>query len=133
MHSLTYLAGVRHKASSKVEEAFLKQPRSQRIIVFHFYFTMLSRAATSFARRSVVASSIAAPRALTTVSEAIGATADDALKFSGYQSIDFTIREDAPVYDAVQKFAAYNIGCLVTTDAAGKNTEARVCGFFLNL
>jgi len=83
---------------------------------------MLSRVATSFARRSVVASSLAAPRALTTVSEAIGATADDALKFSGYQSIDFTIREDAPVYDAVQKFAAFNIGCLVTTDAAGNMT-----------
>ena len=47
------------------------------------------------------------------------ATADDALRFSGYSAIDFTILEDAPVYDAVQKFAAYNIGCLVTVDTAG--------------
>jgi len=47
------------------------------------------------------------------------ATIDDALKFSGYSSIDFTIPEDAPTYDAVQKFAAFNIGCLVTTDKAG--------------
>jgi hypothetical protein len=47
------------------------------------------------------------------------ATADDALRFSGYSAIDFTIPEDAPVYDAVQKFAAYNIGCLVTVDTAG--------------
>jgi hypothetical protein len=28
------------------------------------------------------------------------ATADDALRFSGYSAIDFTIPEDAPVYDA---------------------------------
>lgn len=54
----------------------------------------------------------------TSVKEA--ATADDALRFSGYSAIDFTIPEDAPVYDAVQKFAAFNIGCLVTVDTAGK-------------
>ena len=56
---------------------------------------------------------------MTTVQEAVGATADDALKYSGYSAIDFTISEDATVYDAVQKFAGFNIGCLVTTDAAG--------------
>jgi predicted transcriptional regulator len=55
---------------------------------------------------------------LSTVAEC--ATANDALKYSGYSEIDFTIKEDATVYDAVQKFAAFNIGCLVTTDAAGK-------------
>jgi hypothetical protein len=54
---------------------------------------------------------------VTSVKEA--ATADDALRFSGYSAIDFTIPEDAPVYDAVQKFAAFNIGCLVTVDTAG--------------
>ena len=47
------------------------------------------------------------------------ATIHDALKYSGYSAIDFTIPEDAPTYDAVQKFAAFNIGCLVTTDKAG--------------
>mmetsp|Transcript_7730 Transcript_7730/g.22421 ORF Transcript_7730/g.22421 Transcript_7730/m.22421 type:complete len:192 (+) Transcript_7730:140-715(+) len=46
-------------------------------------------------------------------------TADDANKLSGYHDIDYTITEDAPVIDAVQKFAAYNIGCLATTDASG--------------
>jgi len=56
-------------------------------------------------------------RSMTTVREA--ATIDDALKFSGYSAIDFTIPEDSMTYDAVQKFAAFNIGCLVTTDAAG--------------
>ena len=43
-------------------------------------------------------------------------TADDAFKKSGYIQIDYTINEDAFVYDAVQKFAAFNIGCLVTVN-----------------
>lgn len=54
----------------------------------------------------------------TTVDEAMK-TVSDALKFSGYSEIDFTIPEDAKVYDAVQKFAGFNIGCLVVTDKAG--------------
>jgi predicted transcriptional regulator len=77
---------------------------------------MLSRVSTTFARRSMA--STAAARSMTTVGEA--STVNDALKFSGYSTIDFTISDDAPVYDAVQKFAAFNIGCLVTTDAKGK-------------
>jgi hypothetical protein len=80
---------------------------------------MLSRTTTQFAalaRRAV------APRAFTTVAEAVH-TAEDALKFSGYSSIDFTIAEDLMVYDAVQKFAAFNIGCLVTTDKAGEYSD----------
>jgi hypothetical protein len=47
-------------------------------------------------------------------------TANDAAKVSGYAEIDYIIAEDSPVLEAVQKFAAYNIGCLVTTDAAGR-------------
>jgi predicted transcriptional regulator len=76
----------------------------------------LSRVTTTFARRSLA--STAAARSMTTIGEA--STVNDALKFSGYSTIDFTISDDAPVYDAVQKFAAFNIGCLVTTDANGK-------------
>jgi len=63
---------------------------------------------------------VAVIRTMTTVKEAVGNTADDAMQYSGYQKIDFTIKEDATVYDAVQKFAAFNIGCLVTTDDKGK-------------
>lgn len=59
---------------------------------------------------------------LTTVAEAVR-TAEDALKHSGYSSIDFTIDQDAKVYDAVQKFAAFNIGCLVTTDKEGESSR----------
>jgi hypothetical protein len=46
-------------------------------------------------------------------------TVSDALAYSGYSEIDFTIAETATVYEAVQKLAAFNIGCLVTVDAAG--------------
>lgn len=37
-------------------------------------------------------------------------------------AIDFTIPEDCTVYEAVQKFSAYNIGCLVTVNATGDIT-----------
>mmetsp|Transcript_8876 Transcript_8876/g.18934 ORF Transcript_8876/g.18934 Transcript_8876/m.18934 type:complete len:190 (-) Transcript_8876:283-852(-) len=49
-----------------------------------------------------------------------GLTATDAWNKSCYSEIDYTINENLPVFDAVQKFAAYNIGCLVTTDSSGK-------------
>lgn len=39
-----------------------------------------------------------------------GLTATDAWNKSCYSEIDYTISDDAAVYDAVQKFAAYNIG-----------------------
>uniref|UniRef100_A0A7S1XTH5 CBS domain-containing protein n=1 Tax=Phaeomonas parva TaxID=124430 RepID=A0A7S1XTH5_9STRA len=40
-------------------------------------------------------------------------TASTAWEKSCYFKIDFKISQDASVYEAVQKFAAYNIGCLV--------------------
>jgi predicted transcriptional regulator len=74
---------------------------------------VIARTASNATRRGLVA------RTFTTVQEAVTSTADDAMKFSGYSSIDFTISEDSKVYDAVQKFAAFNIGCLVTVDGSG--------------
>jgi predicted transcriptional regulator len=85
---------------------------------------MLSLMSTTFVRRAAASPAFtraANIRCMTTVRDA--ATAGDALKFSGYQEIDFTIKETAMVYEAVQKFAAFNIGCLVTTDAAGKSAS----------
>jgi hypothetical protein len=49
-----------------------------------------------------------------------GLTATDAWNKSCYSGIDYTVNEDLPVYDAVQKFAAYNVGCLVTVDGEGE-------------
>ena len=80
----------------------------------------LSRVATPLIARSsrCSAAAFAARRSMsTTVQDAL--TAEDASKISCYSEIDYIISEDAPVIDAVQKFAAYNIGCLVTTDEKG--------------
>ena len=48
------------------------------------------------------------------------ANASSALKKSCYYKIDFKINEKSTVYDAVQKFSAYNIGCLAVTDEENK-------------
>lgn len=92
---------------------------------------MLSRASATLARKTLSRASPFVPittpkfvippifsRTQTTVREAL--TAEDARAVSGYKSIDYTISEDMTVYDAVQKFAGFNIGCLVVTNAAGK-------------
>lgn len=50
-------------------------------------------------------------------------SAKDALQKSCYFKIDFGISEDATVYEAVQRFAAYNIGALAVT-----NADKRVIG-----
>lgn len=47
-------------------------------------------------------------------------SAKDALQKSCYFKIDFAISEDATVYEAVQRFAAYNIGALAVTNADEK-------------
>ena len=50
-------------------------------------------------------------------------SAKDALQKSCYFKIDFGISEEATVYEAVQRFAAYNIGALAVT-----NEDKRVIG-----
>ncbi|MGK3733269.1 MAG: hypothetical protein ACI90V_000105 [Bacillariaceae sp.] len=84
---------------------------------------MLSRIAPIVARSAAARStSMVAPamstRGFATAGEAL--TAGDAAKLSGYSNIEFRINESAMVIDAVQQFAAHNIGCLVTVNDAGK-------------
>lgn len=88
---------------------------------------MLSTCVSSLARRAstrqqtAVAAKFAKRTMVTpTLGEARDTTADCAWKKSCYSGIDYTIGDDSPVLDAVEKFAAYNVGCLVTTDASGK-------------
>lgn len=47
-------------------------------------------------------------------------TADDARKISCYSGFDYSIDENSLVIDAVQKFAAFKVGALVTVDGKGK-------------
>lgn len=49
-------------------------------------------------------------------------TAEHAWNKSCYSGIDYTISDDATVFDLVEKLAAYDVGCLVTKDAEGKKT-----------
>eukprot|EP00571_Detonula_confervacea_P016329 CAMPEP_0172299176 /NCGR_PEP_ID=MMETSP1058-20130122/1541_1 /TAXON_ID=83371 /ORGANISM="Detonula confervacea, Strain CCMP 353" /LENGTH=162 /DNA_ID=CAMNT_0013008527 /DNA_START=161 /DNA_END=649 /DNA_ORIENTATION=- len=46
--------------------------------------------------------------------------ASHAWKKSCYSGIDYTIGDESTVIEAVEKFAAYNVGCLVTKDEDGK-------------
>eukprot|EP00526_Cylindrotheca_closterium_P029580 CAMPEP_0113624760 /NCGR_PEP_ID=MMETSP0017_2-20120614/12775_1 /TAXON_ID=2856 /ORGANISM="Cylindrotheca closterium" /LENGTH=81 /DNA_ID=CAMNT_0000534823 /DNA_START=57 /DNA_END=299 /DNA_ORIENTATION=+ /assembly_acc=CAM_ASM_000147 len=58
-----------------------------------------------------------AARSMVTIQEAM--TAEDARKISCYSGFDYSIDEDAMVIDAVQKFAAFKVGCLVCVDDKG--------------
>lgn len=87
---------------------------------------MLSRVSSTFAVR--------ASRSLTKTTRCMSttiqdlATADDAWKKSCFSGMDFCINDNASVYDAVQKLAGFNIGCLVTVDDDGAfclNTVSR--------
>ena len=96
---------------------------------FHNNHTMFSRIAPIVARtaaaRSTFVAAPAAVRGFATVGEV--ATAADAAELSGYKNIPFRINQDAMVLEAVQQFAAHNIGCLVVTDDDG------MYGYFIDL
>ena len=77
---------------------------------------MLSRIAPIVAR-TTAARSLAAPTSVRAFASVT--TAADAVKLSGYSNIEFRIKEDAMVFEAVQQFAANNIGCLVTVNDSG--------------
>ena len=79
---------------------------------------MFSRTALSLTRQyAAVSRSAVSARYMTTLGESNNAKR--AWEKSCYFQMDFTINENASVYEAVQKFAAYDIGCLVTTDDKG--------------
>jgi len=79
---------------------------------------MFSRSALALTRKcSRPSSSSLITRSMVTLEE--NQTAKGAWQKSCYFEMDFTIQDTATVYEAVQKFAAYDVGCLVTTDTNG--------------
>lgn len=73
--------------------------------------------------RLMTTSSVVRPAAATSfrsfVSVAESPSASDAWRKSCYMEIDFTISESDYVIEAIQRLAAYDIGCLVTLDDTG--------------
>ena len=59
-------------------------------------------------------------RGLCTVNSMIKTSALNVFEKSCYHKIDFKISEDASVKDAVNRFTAFNIGCLAVTDKDNK-------------
>lgn len=51
-------------------------------------------------------------------------TAQTAWEKSCYFKIDFKIEDSCTVYEAVQRFAAYNIGCLVVSTQGKVSSQA---------
>jgi len=76
------------------------------------------RIVTTAARRASLLP--ASSRSMCTVATAF--TAGHAAELSGYNKIDFCIDEDATVLEAVQRFVAHDIGCLVTQNNNGDLT-----------
>lgn len=77
--------------------------------------------APSASSAAALVNNFRAERSLTTAVED-NLTASDAWKKSCYVEIEYTIQEDATVYDAVQRMAAFDIGCLVTVDGDDRIT-----------
>jgi hypothetical protein len=55
----------------------------------------------------------------------------DAWNRSCYHEMDFTISEDSTVYEAVERFSAYDVGALVTTDKQGMDFSRSFVPCFL--
>lgn len=80
---------------------------------------MLSRLSTSSLRqRSKLSTHVNQLASLSTVGEC--STVQKAWEKSCYFKKDYTISEDSKVFEAVEKFAAYECGALITTDSNGK-------------
>lgn len=78
---------------------------------------MIGRIALGRALRATGSTSRFVARSMGTIASSSSAT--DAMKSSCYREIDFTVPEDEPAIVACQKMAAFDIGCLVTTDSQG--------------
>jgi hypothetical protein len=87
---------------------------------------MFSRATTTLLRRGQSALTTKTTKSVVSSQSRFMSALEDfpiaktAWEQSCYFEMDFTIPEDVPVYEAIQKFAAYDVGCLVTLDAEGK-------------
>jgi hypothetical protein len=92
-------------------------PNRKYIVNHSITHTMFSKIVPFAARTAAARSALAAPASVRGFATVF--TAGEAAALSGYSNIEFRINEDAMVIDAVQQFAANNIGCMVTVNDAG--------------
>ena len=59
-------------------------------------------------------------RNLSSINNIMKTSAMSVFEKSCYHKIDFKINEDAPVKEAIQRFNAFNIGCLAVTNTSNK-------------
>ena len=59
-------------------------------------------------------------RNLSSINNIMKTSAMNVFEKSCYHKIDFKINEDAPVKEAIQRFNAFNIGCLAVTNNSNK-------------
>jgi predicted transcriptional regulator len=64
-------------------------------------------------------------RNLSSINNIMKTSAMNVFEKSCYHKIDFKINEDAPVKEAIQRFNAFNIGCLAVTN--NSNNVVGVC------
>ena len=64
-------------------------------------------------------------RNLSSINTIMKTSAMNVFEKSCYHKIDFKINEDAPVKEAIQRFSAFNIGCLAVTN--NSNNVVGVC------
>lgn len=92
-------------------------------IMFSIYATSLSKASTRHIARQAGAVQFARRGMVTPKLEEAARDANYAWKKSCYSGMDYTIGDESTVFEAVNKLAAYDVGCLVTKDANGKNLK----------
>ncbi len=73
-------------------------------------------------RSSVLSAASRAARPQARSLSRLNDTASTAVEKSCYLKIDFKIREDAPVFEAIQRMAAHRIGALAVTSATDPKT-----------
>jgi len=88
--------------------------------MFATYASSLAKASIRGRQPTAAAAFQYARRTMVTPKLGEAQSASHAWKKSCYSGIDYAIGDESTVFEAVEKFAAYNVGCLVTKDAEGK-------------
>ena len=105
------------KERKRTQRRYRKHKTTQNMLL-RMNRLMAARASNAAGRTIATRTTARAQEPITEVSQ--HASASTAWEKSCYNKIDYTISDDLSVYDAVQRFSAYNVGALVTTNGDGQ-------------